>query len=70
MPYILTLLILVQGDCVVKNETQRNIIYIINRITNPQVISLGCSVVSILMMHEDYTNDQAGKCFFLSKFYD
>ena len=46
-----------------KNETQRNIIYIINRITHPQVISLGCEAANILMNEEDYTNDQAGKYF-------
>ena len=44
-----------------KNETQRNIIYIINRITHPQVISYGCEAANILMNKGDKTNDQAGK---------
>ena len=53
MPYIFTLLVFVGYSTSLKNETQRNIIYIINRITHPLVILIGIERTDMLMNEED-----------------
>ena len=57
MPYISTLLVFLVYSTSLKNETQRNIIYIINRITHPLVILMGIEVANVLMTKKDSTND-------------